>query len=86
MKFMIAHAAVLSCMGVCLGQPAAVATNAEESYCFARVRGLDPGRQPTSYISLQLRVRVVYRNAGTRPLILPLESERTSTPGSSLKG
>lgn len=34
------------------------------------------GREPPSYIDLQLRVRVSYRNAGTRPLILPLERER----------
>jgi hypothetical protein len=41
------------------------------------VQGLDPGRQPASYIDLQLRVRVSYRNTGTRPLIVPLERERT---------
>ena len=79
---------VLACAGVCLGQKAAsrdpavpglaaVATNADVSYCFARVRGLDPGRQPASYIDLQLRVQVSYRNAGARPLILPLEHEMT---------
>jgi len=57
--------------------PEAVATNAETNYCFARVRGLDPGRLPPAYLVLQLRVQVSYRNAGTRPLILPLERERT---------
>jgi hypothetical protein len=57
--------------------PAAVATNAEVNYCFARVRGLDPGRLPPAYLVVQLHVQVAYRNAGTRPLILPLERERT---------
>jgi hypothetical protein len=85
MKFAIACA--LTLVGLCFGQdatrrtpaitgPEAVATNADASYCFARVRGLDPGRQPASYIDLQLRVRISYRNVGTRPLILPLERER----------
>ncbi len=88
MTFNIARMIALSCAAGCLGQSAtpgdpgadglaAVATNADVSYCFARERGLDPGHQPASYINLQLRVRVAYRNAGTRPLILPLERERT---------
>src|SRR5580658_4736763 len=89
MKFTIVRLCILACAGqVRAGQNAmprdsgiaslaAVATNANVSYCFARVRGLDPGRQPASYIDLQLRVRVSYNNAGTRPLILPLERERT---------
>jgi hypothetical protein len=79
---------VLACVCLGFGQgatprdaaiagPAAVATNAETNYCFARVRGLDPGRQPPAYLVLQLRVHVSYRNAGARPLILPLERERT---------
>lgn len=57
--------------------PTATATVAEAAYCFARVRGLDPGRLPPAYLVLQLRVRVSYRNGGPRPLILPLERERT---------
>jgi hypothetical protein len=61
--------------------PTAVATNADANYCFARVRGLDPGRLPPAYLVLQLRVRVAYRNAGARPLILPLERERTVYSG-----
>ncbi len=56
--------------------PAAYATNADVNYCFARVRGLDPGRLPPAYLVLRLRVRVSYRNTGNRPLILPLERER----------
>jgi hypothetical protein len=63
--------------------PAAVATNADVNYCFARVRGLDPGRLPPAYLVLQLRVRVSYRNAGTRPLVLPLERVRTVYSGFS---
>jgi hypothetical protein len=31
---------------------------------------------PPAYLVMQLRVRVAYRNTGTRPLILPLERER----------
>ena len=57
--------------------PEAIATNADVNYCFARVRGLDPGRQPQSYLVLKLLVRVSYQNSGTRPLIVPLERERT---------
>jgi len=58
------------------GALSAIASIDEANYCFARVRGLDPGRLPPSYLVLQLRVKVVYRNIGTRPLILPLERER----------
>ena len=62
--------------------PAAVATNADASYCFARSRRLDPGSQPPpSYLVLRLRILVSYRNAGARPLILPLERERTVYAG-----
>jgi len=57
--------------------PTAIATSADVSYCFARVRGLDPERLPPAYLVLQLRVAVSYRNTGTRPMILPLERERT---------
>jgi hypothetical protein len=61
--------------------PTAAATNADANYCFARVRGLDPGRLPPAYLVLQLRVRVSYRNAGARPLILPLERTRNVYSG-----
>lgn len=80
----------LACAGLWLSQgfaaaardfpvasPIAEATNAQVSYCFARVRGLDPERLPPAYLVLQLNVTVSYRNAGTRPIILPLERERT---------
>jgi hypothetical protein len=89
MKFAIARVSALICVaGVCFGQaarprvpaiagPAAIATNAGVNYCFARVRGLDPERLPPAYLVLQLRVSISYRNTGTRPLILPLEHERT---------
>jgi hypothetical protein len=93
----IARMSLLTCAGICVGQDAtlrdsgtaglaAVATNADANYCFARVRGLDPTRQPASYIELQLRVRVSYRNAGSRPLILPLERERTIYTGLKPEG
>ena len=77
---------LLTCAGCCawaagprnagVAGPVAIATNADTSYCFARVRGLDPGRQPQSFLVLKLRVRVSYQNEGNRPLILPLERER----------
>lgn len=57
--------------------PAAIATIAKADYCFARVRGLDPGRLPPAYLVLRLHVRVDYKNTGVRPLIMPLEHERT---------
>ena len=88
LKSAIASVSALTWVGLCFGQaamrrdsgiasPTAIATNADSSYCFARVRGLDPGRLPPAYLVLQLRIRVSYRNAGTRPVILPLERERT---------
>jgi hypothetical protein len=57
--------------------PTAIAANAQVGYCFARVRGLDPERLPQAYLVLRLNVTVSYRNGGTRPLIVPLERERT---------
>lgn len=59
------------------GVPAAVASVAEANYCFGRVRGLDPGRLPPAYLVLQLKIRVAYRNAGARPLIVPVQHDRT---------
>jgi hypothetical protein len=87
-KFAIARTSALLWTGLCLGHaatlrdsgmasPTAIATNADVGYCFARVRGLDPERLPPAYLVLQLRVAVSYRNSGARPLILPLERERT---------
>lgn len=88
MKFAIARVSAILCASLVSGQaatvrdsiigsPTAIATNADVSYCLARVRGLDPERLPLAYLVLQLRVAVSYRNPGTRPLILPLEHERT---------
>jgi len=86
-KFVIASVSVLICSGLGSGgaatirdlrvvSPTAVATNAEVSYCLDRVRGLDPERLPPAYLVLRLRITVSYSNAGTRPVILPLERER----------
>src|SRR5580693_10311400 len=47
------------------------------NYCFARTRRFTPERQPPSYLVLRLRIQVAYRNGGTRPLIIPVEHERT---------
>jgi|SRR5579871_1888724 len=57
--------------------PTAIATKAEAIYCFARVRGLEPERLPPAYLALRLKVTIAYRNTGARPLILPLERDRT---------
>jgi len=46
-------------------------------YCFARTRRFTPERQPPSYLVLRLKIQVAYRNNGTRPLIIPIEHERT---------
>jgi hypothetical protein len=87
-KFTIARVSALICAAFGFGQAAAVrdsaiagptgvATKADVSFCFARVRGLDPERLPPAYLALRLRVTVSYQNAGTRPVILPLERKRT---------
>ena len=87
-QFAIASVSLLACVWLCFGQdatrrnsgiasPAAIATKADVNYCFARVRGLEPDRLPPAYLVLRLRVVVSYRNGGTRPVILPLERERT---------
>jgi hypothetical protein len=87
-QFVVASVSLLVCVGLCFGQdatrrnlgtasPAAIATKADVNYCFARVRGLEPDRLPPAYLVLRLRVVVSYRNGGTRPMILPLERERT---------
>ncbi|HYA17483.1 MAG TPA: hypothetical protein VEF06_08455 [Bryobacteraceae bacterium] len=57
--------------------PAADARISSALFCFARVRGLDPGRMPEAYLVLQLQVRVSYHNRWNRPLIVPLEHSRT---------
>ena len=78
---------LLACVCICLGQgatalnspgagPVAVVTSKNVTYCFARPRGNDPSMMPPAYLVMQLRVTVAYRNAGTRPMILPLERER----------
>jgi len=87
-KFTIARVSALLCAAFGFGQaatvrdsritgPTAIATNAEASFCFARVRGNEPERLPPAYLVLRLRVTVSYRNGATRPVILPLERERT---------
>jgi hypothetical protein len=87
-KFPFARVGALICIGLCLGRaatlhnpaiasPSAIATSADVNYCFARVRGLDTERLPQAYLVLRLNVKVSYRNSGTRPIILPLERERT---------
>jgi hypothetical protein len=57
--------------------PTAVAKITEAGVCFARIRKVEVERLPPSYLMLQLKLRVSYRNPGTRPLIMPLGHERT---------
>jgi hypothetical protein len=91
-KLAIAYMSALACAGLCPAQdaapresgiagPTAVASNAEASYCFDRVRGNNPERLPPAYLVLKLHVKVSYHNGGTRPLILPLQRERTIYTG-----
>jgi hypothetical protein len=69
-----AHAASLDKK---IATPTAVARIADGEYCFAHVRTLTPERTPPSYLVLRLRIQVAYLNAGDRPLIIPVEHERT---------
>lgn len=91
MKYTIVRVAALICAvgGLAkFGQPAtvrnapvpgptAVATKAEVDYCFARARKLDVERVPPAYLVLRMRVNISYLNEGSRPLILPLQHNRT---------
>jgi hypothetical protein len=87
-KLPLARVGALIWIGLCFGRaatlhnpaiasPSAIATSADVNYCFARVRGLDPERLPPAYLVLRLNINVSYKNSGTRPIILPLERERT---------
>jgi len=55
----------------------AAARITEANYCFARTRRFTPERQPPSYLVLRLRIQVAYLNGGTRPLIIPIDHDRT---------
>jgi hypothetical protein len=55
----------------------AAARITEANYCFARTRRFTPERQPPSYLVLRLRIQVAYLNGGTRPIIIPVEHDRT---------
>ncbi len=57
--------------------PEATAAIATATYCFDRLHGLDPGHLPPAYLVLQLKIRVSYHNSGDRPLILPVQRDRT---------
>ncbi len=49
----------------------------EANYCFARFHALEVERLPVPPLVLQLKVQVSYHDAGTRPLIVPLEHDVT---------
>ncbi len=81
---------VLLLAGVCFGAraatnaaalpvngPEAVAAITGADFCFAHERALEVERMPPSYLVRHLKIRVSYRNAGTRPLIMPLAYEKT---------
>lgn len=57
--------------------PTAVARIAGGEYCFAHVRELQPERTPPSYLILRLKIQVAWRNSGMRPMIVPVEHDRT---------
>jgi len=80
--------ATFACISLCAAQGAslpesrtiglsAAARITEANYCFARTRRFTPERQPPSYLVLRLRIQVAYLNEGTRPLIIPVEHDRT---------
>jgi hypothetical protein len=71
---------------VCLGAetarfqaapPEAAATVTEANYCFVKKRGILSEQMPTPTLTLQLKVRISFSNAGARPLILPIDHDRT---------
>lgn len=47
----------------------------EANYCFAIAHGILPERLPIPPLVLQLKVQLSYRDAGSRPLILPLDHD-----------
>jgi hypothetical protein len=53
----------------------ATAKIVEANYCFAIAHGLVPERLPIPPLVLQLKLQVSYHDAGSRPLILPLEHD-----------
>lgn len=57
--------------------PTAVARIAGGEYCFAHDRRIDVEREPPSWLALRLRIQVAYHNPGGRPLIIPIEHDRT---------
>lgn len=57
--------------------PEATAAITGAEFCFAHERKIDLDRTPPSYLVLHLKIRVAYRNAGSRPLIVPLGREKT---------
>ena len=63
--------------GQTVSPPEATVKVLEANYCFARFHGLAPERLPVPPLVLQLKVQVSYHDAGTRPLILPLDHELT---------
>jgi hypothetical protein len=78
----------MTCMSLCTLRAASLpdsqragltglARIAAADYCFSHTRRFTPERQPPSYLVLRLKIQVAYRNTGTRPLIIPIEHERT---------
>ena len=61
--------------GTEIAEPQALARITSANYCFAHSRALEVERMPPSYLVLKLKMQVVYRNSGTRPMILPLGRE-----------
>jgi len=87
-------AGVLVCAGLCVAgdgarfqvtAPEATATVSEANYCFVKKRGILSEQMPVPTLTLQLKVRVAFTNQVVRPLILPIDHDRTvflaMTPG-----
>jgi len=56
--------------------PIAIATVADATYCFARVRSLRPDLLPPSVLVLRMHLQVTYGNSGERALLIPLAHDR----------
>ena len=57
--------------------PTAVARISGGEYCFAHDRRVDVEREPPSWLALRVRIQVAYHNPGARPIIIPIEHDRT---------
>jgi hypothetical protein len=57
--------------------PAASVSVLKTTYCFSRIRRINAERTPLSSLVLQLHIQVTYHNPSPRPLIVPMQYERS---------